>query len=95
MNAVIYQLTPSGKTPSKIIDGGYFPKANNNDSPQDFDFIGISNSTTNKINSKQKLIEYLNEFTKDWISYSDVTTNKGIKFNQITEANNFWSKLNG
>ena len=32
----------NGKIPTYIADGGYFPKANSNDSPADWDFIGAT-----------------------------------------------------
>ena len=34
-----YNLTASGTIPAYIADGGYFPKANSNGSPQDWDMI--------------------------------------------------------
>ena len=37
-----YNLTSGGTIPSYIEDGGYYPKANSNASPQDWDLIGAT-----------------------------------------------------
>ena len=37
-----YNLTSGGEIPSYIADGGYYPKANSNASPQDWDMIGAT-----------------------------------------------------
>ena len=37
-----YNLTADGTIPTYIDDGGYFPKANSNASPQDWDLIGAT-----------------------------------------------------
>jgi len=37
---VKYNLEANGTVPTYIADGGYFPKANGNASPQDLDLIG-------------------------------------------------------
>ena len=37
-----YNLTASGTIPGHIADGGYYPKANGNASPQDWDMIGAT-----------------------------------------------------
>jgi len=37
-----YTLTNSGTIPGYIADGGYYPKANSNASPQDYDMIGAT-----------------------------------------------------
>ena len=39
---VRYTLTAQGTIPEEIEDGGYFPKANSNASPQDWDLIGVT-----------------------------------------------------
>ena len=38
-----YNLEANGTIPTYIDDGGYFPKANSNASPQDWDLIGATN----------------------------------------------------
>ena len=37
-----YNLTAGGTIPTYIADGGYYPKANSNASPQDWDMIGAT-----------------------------------------------------
>ena len=37
-----YNLTAEGTIPTHIADGGYYPKANSNSSPQDWDLIGAT-----------------------------------------------------
>ena len=37
-----YNLTEAGTVPTYIEDGGYYPKANSNASPQDWDLIGAT-----------------------------------------------------
>ena len=37
-----YNLNSNGTIPSYIEDGGYYPKANSNSSPQDWDLIGAT-----------------------------------------------------
>ena len=37
-----YNLTAGGTIPTYIDDGGYYPKANSNASPQDWDMIGVT-----------------------------------------------------
>ena len=39
-----YNLEANGTIPTYIDDGGYFPKANDNASPQDYDMIGATNN---------------------------------------------------
>ena len=47
---ILYNLTNAeragskrnGRVPTFVADGGYFPKANSNDSPADWDFIGVT-----------------------------------------------------
>ena len=42
MKLVIYTLNADGTTPDYITDGGYLPCANNNDSPQNLDLVGVA-----------------------------------------------------
>ena len=37
-----YNLEADGTIPTYIADGGYYPKANSNSSPQDWDLIGAT-----------------------------------------------------
>ena len=89
MIIVRYTLTAKGKTPEYIIDGGYFPKKNNKQSPQDWDLIGISsgNIGLEKFNTKADLRKYVNLITSKWHQLVEVP------FDQASATTNIWSKL--
>jgi len=72
---VLYTLTQSGEVPNFIFDGGHFPKKNNLDSPQDYDFIGLTDdhSLESNFETKAELLDYVTSFMSD--TY-DFTTNK-------------------
>ena len=42
MKIIKYTLLGNGKVPESMVDGGYFPKPNGGQSPQDYDLIGYS-----------------------------------------------------
>ena len=42
MKIIRYTLLANGKVPEAMFDGGYFPKPNREQSPQDYDLIGYS-----------------------------------------------------
>jgi hypothetical protein len=65
MNIKKYTLTVDGKIPDHITDGGYFPKQNNNDSPQDFDLIGLSNIGNDDFSNKNDFEIYIKSFNND------------------------------
>lgn len=67
MKVIIYTLLEDGTIPSQIIDGGYFPKSNLDDSPRNYDLIGISESWTGKaeITDKTEFDNYINSYLSD------------------------------
>ena len=89
MIIVRYTLTAKGKTPEYIIDGGYFPKKNNKQSPQDWDLIGISsgNIGLEKFNTKADLRKYVNIVTSKWHQLIEAP------FDQASATTDMWSKL--
>ena len=91
MIVVMYNLTKDGHVPSYIIDGGYFPKSNNKQSPQDWDLIGISSGSKalRQFKTQADLISYFDTYTNDWKDndYDDT------KWNKTQEAQNIWNKL--
>jgi hypothetical protein len=91
MIVVKYNLTKDGHVPSYIIDGGYFPKANNKSSPQDCDLIGISSGSNalGEFKTEAELKSYFDTFTMDWKDNDHDDT----KWNQTQEAKNIWNKL--
>lgn len=42
MKIISYTLTPEGRVPDYVLDGGYFSIPNENDSPQDWTLLGIA-----------------------------------------------------
>ena len=63
MNIIKYNLNKNGTIPDYIIDGGYFPKQNNNKSPQDLDLIGLSNNTgLENYTNKTDFEDYIKSF---------------------------------
>jgi hypothetical protein len=91
MNLIKYTLLPDGTIPDYIIDGGYFPKLNNNNSPQDYDLIGISKNNTGIENFTVKA---------DFEIYVKSFNNESYEIREITyyidnDINIIWDKLNG
>ena len=48
-----YNLNSVGQIPAYIADGGYYPKANSNASPQDWDMIGATIDGSNETGLKK------------------------------------------
>ena len=66
-----YNLTSGGTIPTYIADGGYYPKANSNSSPQDYDMIGAtvdgsSETGLGELANKAAIKTYLDTYTSDW-----------------------------
>lgn len=68
MKVIIYTLTESGEIPSHIVDGGYFPKPNDNASPQDYDLVGLAETSTDEpvLASKAEVLAYCQTFMNDY-----------------------------
>ena len=93
MIVVKYNLTLTGNIPSYIVDGGYFPKANNKSSPQDWDLIGISSGSKalGEFSSQADLKSYFDTYTQDWRDndYDDTA------WSQTDNAQILWTKAHG
>lgn len=89
MKLIIYTLNPDGTIPDYVIDGGYFAASNKNESPQDFDLVGIATNEANQIGfvDKESLINYVAE--KNFASIN-VLTDKPINMQTIIDY--LWSK---
>jgi hypothetical protein len=90
-----YNLTSGGTIPTYIEDGGYYPKANSNASPQDWDLIGAtvdgsSETGLGELSNAAAIITYLDTYTSDWKDL-DADGNE-VDFNQTTAANGIWTK---
>ena len=92
-----YNLTAGGTIPTYIDDGGYYPKANSNNSPQDWDLIGAtvegsSETALGELANKAAIKSYLDTYTSDWKQEDPDDHTKEIDFNQDTAATHIWAK---
>ena len=90
-----YNLTSGGTIPTYIADGGYYPKANSNASPQDYDMIGAtvdgsSETGLGELADKAAIKTYLDTYTSDWKD-RDAEGNE-IDFDQDAAATGIWAK---
>ena len=93
-----YNLEANGTIPTYIDDGGYYPKANENASPQDWDLIGAghdggSETGIGELANEAAVKTYLDSYTGDWTEQDPDNRPGGtIPFNQATAAAHIWSK---
>ncbi len=90
-----YNLTTGGTIPTYIDDGGYFPKANENASPQDWDLIGAtvdgaSETGLGELANKAAIKSYLDSYTSSWTE-RDGDGNE-TAFDQDAAATHIWAK---
>ena len=90
-----YNLTSGGTIPTFISDGGYYPKANGNSSPQDWDMIGAtvdgsSETGLGELANKAAIKSYLDTYTSDWKDTNDA--DEEIDFDQDAAATLLWAK---
>ena len=80
MKIIRYTLLSNGKVPEAMFDGGYFPKPNGEQSPQDYDLIGYTYDRVNDIFLPPKHYDsfVLNKNTASWEAPS--------KLRHMTEA---------
>ena len=91
-----YNLNGVGQIPAYIEDGGYYPKANSNASPQDWDMIGATNDGSSEtglgeLANAAAIKTYLDTYTSDWTDGVD-ENGDAVAFNQTTAANGIWAK---
>ncbi len=92
-----YNLEANGTIPTYIDDGGYYPKANENASPQDWDLIGATDNGSSEtglgeLANKAAVKSYLDTYTGDWTE--DDPDNPGTQraLSQADAATRLWSK---
>ena len=90
-----YNLEANGTIPTYIADGGYFPKANSNASPQDWDLIGATTDGSSEVGlgelaDKAAIKTYLDSYTSDW-KEMDAEGNE-TDFDQDAAATGIWAK---
>ena len=90
-----YTLEANGTIPGYINDGGYYPKANDTASPQDWDMIGATNDSSNEtglgeLANKAAIKSYLDSYTGDWTDINDA--GEEVAFDQDAAATQLWAK---
>ena len=90
-----YNLEANGTIPTYIDDGGYYPKANENASPQDWDLIGATDNGSSEtglgeLANKAAIKSYLDSYTGDWTE-RDGDGNE-TAFDQDAAATQLWAK---
>ena len=90
-----YNLTAGGTIPTYIDDGGYYPKANSNNSPQDWDLIGAtvegsSETGLGELANKAAIVTYLDTYTGDWKERNEA--DEEVAFDQDAAATMLWAK---
>ena len=90
-----YTLEANGTIPTYIDDGGYYPKANENASPQDWDLIGATDNGSSEtglgeLANKAAVKSYLDSYTGDWTERNDA--GEEVAFDQDAAATVLWAK---
>ena len=90
-----YNLESNGTIPTYIDDGGYYPKANSNASPQDWYLIGAttdgsSETGLGELANKAAVESYLDTYTGDWTEKNDA--GEEVAFSQANAATHIWTK---
>ena len=90
-----YNLEANGTIPTYIDDGGYYPKANENASPQDHDMIGATNNGSSEtglgeLANKAAIKSYLDSYTGDWTQPDGSGGTEA--FDQDAAATVLWAK---
>ena len=90
-----YNLEANGTIPTYIDDGGYYPKANDNASPQDWDLIGAttdgaSSTGVGELANKAAVKSYLDSYTGDWTDRN--AAGEEVAFDQDAAATMLWAK---
>ena len=90
-----YNLTSGGTITTYIDDGGYYPKANSNASPQDWDLIGatvdgLSETGLGELANAAAIKTYLDTYTSEWTQ--DDGSGGQEAFNQTYAAAGIWAK---
>ena len=90
-----YTLEANGTIPGYISDGGYYPNANSNSSPQDWDLIGATNNGyaetgLGELANKAAIKSYLDSYTGDWTERNDA--GEEVAFDQDAAATVLWAK---
>ena len=103
---ILYNLTNAeragskrnGRVPTFVADGGYFPKANSNDSPADWDFIGATVDGSSEeglgVFANQAAVKtYIDSFISEWPEFTDNDPQHPMDYTSSTAAAaDIWTK---
>ena len=93
-----YNLEANGTVPIYIDDGGYYPKANDNASPRDWDLIGATvngsaETALGELADEAAIKTYLDTYTSDWTEMDPDNRPGGTTpFDQAAAAAHIWTK---
>ena len=90
-----YTLEANGTIPTYIDDGGYYPKANGGNSPQDWYLIGATTDGSDEtglgeLANKAAVKSYLDSYTGAWTERNDA--GEEVAFDQDIAATALWAK---
>ena len=90
-----FTLEANGTIPTYMNSGGFYPKANSNNSPQDWDMIGAtkdgaSETGLGELANKAAIKSYLDSYTGDWTERNDA--GEEVAFDQDAAATHIWNK---
>lgn len=91
MKCILYTLEADGTIPSYIVNGGYFPVANENPFPQNLNLVGIATdeATQKPFASEAELLTYVEDNCQNVIS---TITWQAIPMKSLVA--DVWAKLN-
>tara|TARA_Y100000310_G_scaffold23549_1_gene22595 strand:+ start:1635 stop:1943 length:309 start_codon:yes stop_codon:yes gene_type:complete len=92
-----YNLNADGTIPDYIADGGCFPKANGNASPQDWDLVGAtvdgsSETGLGELANEAAIKTYLDSYTSSWTEKDPEDPRAEIAYRQAFHAGVMWAK---
>ena len=92
-----FTLEADGTLPTYMNSGGFYPKANENASPQDMDLIGAtkdgaSETGLGELANKAAVESYLDTYTGDWTEENPDNPSEERAFSQADAATNIWNK---
>ena len=92
-----FTLEANGTIPTYMNSGGFYPKANSNASPQDWDMIGATKDGAfqtglGELANKAAIESYLDSYTSSWTEPDPDNPGEKRAFSQADAATNIWNK---
>ena len=93
-----FTLEANGTIPTYMNSGGFYPKANGGNSPQDWDMIGATLNGSDEtglgeLANEAAVKTYLDSYTGDWTEMDPDNPPSGTRaFNQAAAAADIWTK---